>query len=63
MATNKNLSTIDEKFQKDKLSFNLVTNDNLICKDCRNCVKYEVKPDEVLDGGECVEYDVEYDKE
>ena len=21
------------------------------------CAKYEVKPDEVLDGGECIEYD------
>lgn len=72
MTANKNLSAIDEKFQKDKLSFDLVTNDYLICKDCRNrfedqgmpcntskCAKYEVKPDEVLDGGECIEYEKE----
>ena len=72
MAANKNLSAIDEKFQKDKLSFDLVTNDDLVCKDCRNrfkdegmpcntskCAKYEVKPDEVLDGGECIEYNKE----
>ena len=72
MAANKNLSAIDEKFQKDKLSFGLVTNDDLVCKDCRKRVtadrmpcntakgaKYELKPDEVLDGGECIEYDKE----
>ena len=70
MVANKNLNAIDEKFQKDKLSFELVTNDDLVCKDCRNrfndedmpcntsrCAKYEVKPDEVLDGGECNEYE------
>ena len=44
MAANKNLSAIDEKFQKDKLSFGLVTNDDLVCKDCRNRFKDEGMP-------------------
>lgn len=72
MTTNKNLSDIDKKFQKDKLRFSLITNDNLVCRDCQNrfedkgmpcntskCAKYKVKPDEVLDGGECNEYNKE----
>ena len=72
MAANKNISAIDKKFQKDKLRFDLITNDDLVCKDCRNrfkdkeipsntsrCAKYEVKPDEVLDGGKCIEYNKE----
>lgn len=70
MATNKRLNSLDEKFKKDELSFGLITNDDLVCKDCKNkyedksmpcntskCVKFEIKPDEVLDGGECIEYD------
>ena len=72
MAEDKKLSVINEKFQKDKLKFSLITNDNLVCKDCRNrfedkgmtcntskCAKYKMKPDEVLDGGKCNEYDKE----
>lgn len=72
MAANKNISAIDKKFKKDKLSFELITNNDLVCKDCRyrfkdeempsntsKCVKYEIKPDEVLDGGECIKYDKE----
>lgn len=70
MATNKRLNSLDEKFKKDDLKFGLITNDDLVCKDCKNkyedkdmpcntskCVKFEIKPDEVLDGGECIEYD------
>lgn len=70
MTANKKLNSLDKKFKKDKLSFELVTNDDLVCKDCMNrfkdegmpcntskCAKYEVKPDEVLDGGECNEYE------
>lgn len=66
---NKKLSTIDEKFKNDELHFELVKNDDLVCKDCKNrypddimpcntskCAKFEMKPDEVLDGGECDEY-------
>lgn len=72
MAKKKDLSSIYEKFQNDKLSFERITNDDLVCKDCRNrfkdeempcntskCAKFEVKPDEVLDGGDCTEYDKE----
>lgn len=72
MAANKKPSAIDEKFKNDELNFNLVTNDDLVCNDCRNryddkdmpcntskCAKFEIKPDEVLDGGECIEYDKE----
>lgn len=72
MAANKNISAINKKFQKDKLKFDLITNDDLVCKDCRNrfkdkeipgntsrCAKYKIKPDKVLDGGECIEYDKE----
>lgn len=63
------LSTIDKKFKNDELKFDLITNDDLVCKDCINryedkgmscntskCVKFEIKSDEVLDGGECDEY-------
>lgn len=69
MSADKKLSSIDEKFKKDELKFGLITNDDLVCRDCRNrfkdegmpcntskCAKYEVKPDKVLDGGECDEY-------
>lgn len=72
MAKKKDSSSIYEKFQNDKLSFERITNDDLVCKDCRNrfndeempcntskCAKFEVKPDEVLDGGDCTEYDKE----
>lgn len=72
MAANKNISAIDKKFQKDKLKFDLITNDDLVCKDCRNrfkdevipgntskCTKYKIKPDEVLDGGKCIKYEKE----
>ena len=72
MAEDKKLSVINEKFQKDKLKFSLITNDDLVCKDCRNrfedkempcntskCTKYKMKPDEVFDGGECNEYSKE----
>lgn len=69
MAADKKLSSIDEKFKKDELKFRFITNDDLVCRDCRNrfkdegmpcntskCAKYEVKPDKVLDGGECDEH-------
>ena len=68
--TNKN--TLDEKFKKDKLTFTQIKNENLVCKDCRNkyddtdmpcntskCEIFEIKPDEVLDGGDCDEYSKE----
>lgn len=72
MGANKNIHPIDKKFQKDELSFVLVTNDDLVCKDCRHrfedkgipsntskCAKYERKPNEVFDRGECIKYDKE----
>ena len=67
MVTNKN--TLDEKFKKDKLKFELIKNENLVCKDCRKkyddtnmpcntskCEAYEIKPNKVLNGGNCDEY-------
>lgn len=67
-----NKNTLDEKFKKDKLKFNQIKNENLVCKNCRNkyddtdmpcntskCKIYAVKPIEVLDGGMCYEYNKE----
>lgn len=69
MATNKKRNSLDEKFQNDQMKFELVTNKDLICKDCikkyddtnlpcntSKCEAFDVKPDEVLDGGDCIEY-------
>lgn len=70
MMAKKNLSPIDQKFREDKLKLSLVTNNDLVCRDCTNrwddaglpcntskCEKYQdIKPNEVLDGGECDEY-------
>lgn len=49
-----------------------ITNDDLVCKDCAFkyddaiklgntsiCEKFDVKPTEVLLGGDCIEYDKE----
>lgn len=62
-------NSMDEKFKKDKLAFARITNEDLICKDCQSrfddtvmpcntskCEAYTIKPDKVLDGGDCVEY-------
>lgn len=70
MTTSKRLNSLDEKFKKDKVKFDLITNDDLVCKDCKSkyedkdmpcntskCKKFEIKPDEVLDGGKCNEYE------
>lgn len=64
--------SLNEKFRKDKLKFVQIKNKDLICKDCRKkyddtslpcntsrCEVFTVKPSEVLDGGECIEYDKE----
>ena len=72
MANNKNLNSLDEKFKKDELKFEVIKNENLICKDCRKryddtdlpcntskCQAFDIKPDEVLDGGDCIEYESE----
>ena len=62
-------NSMDEKFKKDKLAFNRITNEELVCKDCKNkfedsqmpcnttrCKVYKLKPSDVLDGGKCSEY-------
>lgn len=72
MANNKNLNPLDEKFKKDELKFEIIKNENLICKDCKKryddtdlpcntskCQAFDIKPDEVLDGGDCIEYESE----
>ena len=72
MKKNKRLNPLDEKFKKDELKFEVITNDNLICKDCEykyddkgmpcntsKCKKYDLKPDEVLNGGDCIDYSKE----
>lgn len=55
-----------KKWSDDKLSFNEVTNNGLVCKDCAHkcdecpvgkCAKYNVKPNRVLLGGKCDEYE------
>lgn len=70
MTTSKRLNSLDKKFKKDEVKFDLITNDDLVCKDCKSkyedknmpcntskCKKFEIKPDEVLDGGKCNEYE------
>lgn len=72
MAINKKLNSLDEKFQKDKMKVKQIKNKDLICKDCikkyddtelpcntSKCEAFDVKPDEVLDGGDCIEYEEE----
>lgn len=67
MAVNNNNPIVDKG--DDKLVFSGIKNENLICHDCKlryedsvlpcntsKCEIYQVKPDEVLSGGECDEY-------
>ena len=69
MAAKKKLNSLDEKFQKDQMKVGQIKNKDLICKDCikkyddtelpcntSQCEAFDVKPDEVLDGGDCIEY-------
>ena len=53
------------KWSNDKLGFKSVTNDDLVCKDCKyandinpvgRCMVFTVKPNKVLLGGECNEF-------
>ena len=66
----KKVNSIDEKFKKDKLKVEHVTNDDLVCATCKSkyddidmpcntskCEKYDLKPSNVLDGGMCDEYE------
>ena len=68
----KKLNLLDEKFKRDKLKFELITNKILICKDCKKryddtklpcntskCEAFVRKPNEVLDGKDCIEYEKE----
>lgn len=68
----KKLNPLDEKFKRDKLKFELITNKILICKDCKKryddtellcntskCEAFVRKPNEVLDGKDCIEYEKE----
>lgn len=66
------LNPLDEKFKKDELKFNAIKNEDLICKDCKKkyddtdlpcntskCEAFAVKPNEIFDGGDCIEYEKE----
>lgn len=66
----KKLNALDEKFQKDELKFEPIKNKDLICDDCKKkyddtdlpcntskCEAFDIKPDKVLDGGDCIEYE------
>lgn len=72
MVANKKLNSLDEKFQKDQIKVEQIKNKDLICKDCAKkyddaelpcntskCEAFDIKPDEVLDGGDCIEYEEE----
>lgn len=68
----KKINSLDEKFKKDKLKFEPIKNKDLVCKDCikkyddtelpcntSKCEAFVIKPNEVLDGGDCDEYEQE----
>lgn len=70
MAIEKKMNALDEKFKKDELKFTLIKNENLVCEDCikkyddtnmpcntSKCKAYKIKPDEILNGGDCNEYE------
>ena len=70
MATNKKLNPLDEKFKKDELKFEPIKNKDLVCKNCKKkyddtnlpcntskCEAYAIKPNVVLDGGDCDEFE------
>lgn len=72
MATNEKLNSLDEKFKNDELSFKQITNEDLVCKDCKKkyddtfmpcntskCEAFSMKSGKVLDGGDCNEYENE----
>lgn len=66
------LNPLDEKFRNDRLKFEPIKNNNLVCKDCKKryddtklpcntskCETFKLKPSEVFDGGDCIEYEKE----
>ena len=73
MATNnKKLNPLVEKFKNDELKFKQIKNEDLICKNCKKryddtnmpcntskCEAFNMKPIEVFDGGDCIEYENE----
>ncbi|MFR7762998.1 MAG: hypothetical protein ACLU1S_08050 [Eubacterium sp.] len=61
---------MSNKFVDDVLKFEIIKNNDLVCKDCEycfddeklpcntsKCMIYEMKPDEVIDGGDCIKYE------
>lgn len=69
---NRKLNPLDEKFKKDILKFTPIKNANLVCKDCKKryddtelpcntskCEAFKMKPSEIFDGGDCIEYEKE----
>ena len=63
---------IAKKWKDEKLQFERITNENLKCKDCKfryedilifgntsKCAKFEWKPLDVLNGGDCEAYEQE----
>lgn len=66
------LNPLDEKFKKDILKFTPIKNANLVCKDCKKryddtelpcntskCEAFKMKPSEIFDDGDCIEYEKE----
>lgn len=64
------MNPMNGKFENDELKMVQIKNKDLVCKDCRSkfddtnipantskCEKYDLKPDEVLDGGKCIEFE------
>lgn len=54
-----------KKWEEEKLGFEEITVNNLVCKDCVHkfnkpvgvCEKFKRKPNSVLGGGSCSEYE------
>ncbi len=66
------INPLDRKFRNDTLKFKPIKNKNLVCKDCKKryddtdlpcntskCEAFKMKPYEVLDGKDCIEYEKE----
>ena len=66
------LNPLDRKFRNDILKFEPIKNNSLVCKDCKKryddaelpcntskCEAFKLKPSEVFDGGDCIEYEKE----
>ena len=72
MENKEKMNSLSEKFKNDKLRFEQIKNEDLVCIDCRKryddtnmpcntskCEAFNMKPDNVLDGGNCDEYEKE----